>query len=1072
MKDATYIRPRILDQISLDAHCVIEANAGTGKTFAIEHLVVELLVRGKAQLEQILAVTFTQRATAELRARIRGAVERALRAARAGDQAMISAYPQGADLTAPLETALFSFERAPIHTIHSFCQRILSEMAFHTGARFATETADGEALFHEGFRAVLREKKMADREYAELLREWITKHQNNPLDDLEEMLHELHGKRYEVPVPDPASAMEVRIAGILLDPIRQWLRTEKSRRKVLDYDDMLANVFEALERDRGGRLTAALRARYRFALIDEFQDTDDLQWAIFRKIFVEGAAQNVLYLIGDPKQAIYSFRGADVYAYLNARDQIAAPPHLPIPLVENFRSTAPMIDAINAILDQRAKQPLFSGEIQYRHPVTYGSGDLRATAGGKDLIPITLVTTKPGAKYNAGALKSALARRISATIKKLVTNPDSAITVTDGAKPGPRVSFGDIFILTNTKAEGVFLADHLRAQGIPYAFYKLEGLFQTAEAGDVLDVLRAVAAPNNWSHRLKAWTTPFFAVPMRELATLGEPEPSDPLMALLARWHGLGKQGDFAELFESILEDGGLAARQLFLASSLRELTNYEHILELLLEEALREGWSIAEIIDHLSAYIAEHGKPAGEDTNLLRLESDRDAVQIMTIHASKGLEARVVFLFGGFFANTQARAVRIYHDRERDRQLAIGKATQDLERTRIKQDEAEEDQRLLYVAITRARAKLYLPYIPTTLGSRDLSGRYKRLNDRLRAMDAGGALAEPLFETVAAEMNSQPASANASEIAGWQPPASLLANAGDREIDEELLALARKSAPLSTLSYTSLNRRAAVDFDEPAEFKRDFEQQVEISSEPGGGASAGIFLHEVIEKLDLKTLAATVDLAHWCALEEVRELFDSALRRHQVPERERWMVRGPELIFNTLRSPIAAGVATIPALAACDSSREMEFTFPIPERAHRVAASARAKDGARWRIERGVYVGFVDFVFRHENRIYFADWKSDLLESYEPAAVKKHALRNYSLQAKIYTIGVLRLLGVRNETDYETSFGGLLYLFLRGITPAGGGNRGVYFHRPPWPEVVRAEHELMNPFDVSGRNR
>src|SRR5487761_944859 len=123
MNGAPYVRPAILDKIGLGTHRVIEASAGTGKTFTLEHLIVELLIRGKAQLDQILAVTFTQRATAELRARVRAAIDRALRAAYLGDEAITAAFPAGIDLVAPLEAALFSFERAPIHTIHSFCQR-------------------------------------------------------------------------------------------------------------------------------------------------------------------------------------------------------------------------------------------------------------------------------------------------------------------------------------------------------------------------------------------------------------------------------------------------------------------------------------------------------------------------------------------------------------------------------------------------------------------------------------------------------------------------------------------------------------------------------------------------------------------------------------------------------------------------------------------------------------------------------------------------------------------------------------------------------------------------------------
>ncbi|MHB8381021.1 MAG: UvrD-helicase domain-containing protein, partial [Candidatus Binataceae bacterium] len=784
------------------------------------------------------------------------------------------------------------------------------------------------------------------------------------------------------------------------------------------------------------------------------------------------------YLIGDPKQAIYSFRGADVHAYLQARGQIASPPNDPIALVQNFRSTAPMIAAINEILDQNANPPLFSGAIKYQNPATFGREDLCAQAGGKALIPITLIRARHGAKYSAGALRRVLAHRIAATIREIVNDPGDAISVTDGVGAGPAVTYGDIFILTNTNAEGVNLAEFLRAQGIPYAFYKRDGLFQTDEARDVLDLLRALAAPNSRSHRLKAWATPFFAVPMRELAKLGEPEPSDPLMARLARWHGLAKQGAFAELFDSLLEDSGLAARQLFFAPNLRELTNYEHIFELILTEALHKRWSITEMIARLAGYIDESCKPAGEDTNLMRLETERAAVQIMTVHKAKGLEARVVFLFGGFFANYGPRAVRAYHDLEGDRHLMIGTAAQREQFKKINQEEAEENQRLMYVAITRARAKLYLPYCPEGSTSQKVSGRYAQINTRLRAMDAAGALAAPSFETIAAEMKPREgdASANAREIAAWRPPPSLLTDSEATNLAREIAALAANSAGLSTLSYTALHRRAAATVTdarelEPQEFKSDLEPAAETVSEPGGGAAAGIFLHEVIEKLDLKILAGARDLAAWSALDEVRQLFDSALRRHQAPEHERWMIRGPELIFHTLRSPITAGDTTIPALAGCESSREMEFTFPIPERTHRLLDSTAPDVNARWRIDRGVYVGFVDFVFRHENRIYFADWKSDLRDSYEPGPVAEHARRNYSLQAKIYTLGVTRLLGIKTEAEYEATFGGLLYLFIRGIVPDGGGNRGVYFHRPPWAEVVRGERELMRPFDAE-RNR
>ncbi|HUY27389.1 MAG TPA: UvrD-helicase domain-containing protein [Candidatus Binataceae bacterium] len=1076
MNGTDYARPAVLDRIILDAHRVIEANAGTGKTYAVEHLVIDLLVRAHAPLEQILAVTFTVRAAAELRARIRGRLDRALRAALAHDQSIVRAFPECADLITPLKAALFSFERAPIHTIHSFCQRILSEMAFATGARFALEKADGKTLFHEAFRAVLRDRQSAAAPRSTLLGEWMTT-TGKSADAVEKVLCELHSARYQPGAAGPEPALEARLGDMFLPQLRAQLRSDKERKSVIDYDDMLERVFDALKGERGAELAAALRTRYRFALIDEFQDTDDLQWGIFRKIFVADGAHSVLYLIGDPKQSIYSFRGADVHAYLRARDQICAPPNDPIPLVENFRSTAPMLETINTILDQDAPAPLFNGAISYRHPSRCGRPAMRALQDGKDVAPITLMKIERGAKLNAGDLRSALSSLIATTIKDLTTSPAAAIEITDADRSRHTVTAEKIYILTFTNTEGHNLAEYLRAEGVPYAFYRREGLFQTAEASDILDLLRAIAAPNHRSHRLKAWATPFFAVPIRELGALGEPEPSDPLMALLLGWHTLAKEGDFAELFESMIEDSGLSARELFLASSLRELTNYQHILELLLEETLTEGWSIAEIIDRLAAYIAEHGNPAGEETNLLRLESERAAVQIMTVHKAKGLEADVVFLFGGFYTGNKSSTVKRYHDEQGNRRLAIGKQAQDLERTRIKQDEAEEAQRQLYVAITRASAKLYLPYCPDKSTGQQLRGTYAQLNRRLSAMDAARALAPERFEILAvkAKPPNAVAAQGASEIAAWQPPAHLIAQADSAIDDHEFTAAARRSAPLWTASYTALARRGRAGAEseiDPSDFKRDRASAIERGAEPGGGAAAGIFLHEVIEKLDLAALAAAPDAASWSATEEVRELFSSALHRHQVPEHERWMTRGPELVFNALRSAIAADAVKIPALAGCESLREMGFTFPIPERSHHLLDSASPGGDPRWRIERGVYVGFVDFVFRYEGRVYFADWKSDLLESYEPARVEEHALVNYSLQAKIYTIGVLRMLAVRSEADYETRFGGLLYLFIRGITPDGGGRRGVYFHRPPWSEIVRVERELMNPYEAAGLDR
>jgi exodeoxyribonuclease V beta subunit len=172
-------------------------------------------------------------------------------------------------------------------------------------------------------------------------------------------------------------------------------------------------------------------------------------------------------------------------------------------------------------------------------------------------------------------------------------------------------------------------------------------------------------------------------------------------------------------------------------------------------------------------------------------------------------------------------------------------------------------------------------------------------------------------------------------------------------------------------------------------------------------------------------------------------------------------MSRGPEVVFNALTSRIALGETVLErGLYRLEEVREMEFTYPIPEKNHRLLANAR--DG-EWLVERGYVKGFIDLVFRRDDSIYFADWKGDHLPSYDPAAVTAHVERHYSLQASIYALGIVRLLGINTESDYNHRFGGLLYVFLRGVSPTGDGRSGLYFARPSWREIVSYESTLMS---------
>jgi exodeoxyribonuclease V beta subunit len=273
---------------------------------------------------------------------------------------------------------------------------------------------------------------------------------------------------------------------------------------------------------------------------------------------------------------------------------------------------------------------------------------------------------------------------------------------------------------------------------------------------------------------------------------------------------------------------------------------------------------------------------------------------------------------------------------------------------------------------------------------------------------------------------------------------------------ESEFTDLGAKHRGLIVESYTSLQAAEPDDFKTSVDAIDARADSIDLP----GGRHVGIFLHEAIEKLDFESFGDAPDLQFWMARDDVRELFARAMRHHGVDD-PRWLDRGREIVFNTLTARVALGETMLEGgLCRLKGIREMEFAYPIPEKHHTFLGEG--PDGA-WTVGRGYIKGFIDLVFRRDNLMYFADWKGDLLPSYEPAAVALHVERHYRLQARIYSVGVVRLLAIHDERDYDSRFGGLLYVFLRGVSHAGDGKTGFYFERPSWNEIVTYESELMN---------
>lgn len=1151
---ARYPRPPILDRIPLDRHTVMEASAGTGKTFTLEHLVVELLLRGGVTLDQILVVTFTDKATRQMRARVRATLGALLSAGSADVEG--PAWEIDARARAALERAAATFDRAPISTIHAFCHRVLSEHAFESQRLFELEQVEPRQAFGRAFREVLRERLGGSGRAGALLElalsrgtparlesalfDWYSERgrpgpswdpaafaralgavpgvgameaarpgiragvrQSRQVETIVRRLVALaeiaerfrtdgdeataladcaawragkvSGRRVEAylaehlgraarfaPAVGPLAAAVAEVVGSTVPPtaalvhellpeVRDRLAARKRALGQLDFDDMLVLVRDALRADGGDALLAHLRRRYRCALVDEFQDTDAVQWEIFRRVFVDSGQGHTLFLIGDPKQAIYGFRNADVHTYRAARRAIADGGGEVVPLRDNHRSSAAMIDAYNLVFDE-----LFTGDDGYPEPVRCGQPRRAALSPtGEEVPPVGLVSL-PG-EASAAERRAALCRFVAREIEALLAG-SLRVREADGVVRGLVPS--DVHVLTRTADEGYEVGAALRARGLPYAYFKQEGLFQTAEAHHVRDVLAAVVDPRDRSRRMRAWLTPFFDVPLEELERARDLDPSHPLLRRLHAWSELAGSYQYARLFRAMVEGSGLSRRELFRRRSERELTNYEHVLEVLLEEAHRKRQSLAELLAKLRAFIDGRAFAPGLDGNVQRLESEAEAVQILTMHKAKGLEAHVVFLCGAM-ADPPSRPdePRVHHV-DGERRAWLGPAPEAIEE-RIAAEAREETERLLYVALTRPRSRIYLPFVEE---GHTVRGPIRPLVERLRALDRRGALDPARF----ARMRPPELAAPHDAVAGGDPLAGLtLPDLGAVDGDDgPWEALRRERAGWVVTSYTRIKSERDEPYRAPdAEDRALLGDGVDTALEPGpdelpGGAATGVFLHEVLEHVPFVAALEAGSPGAFFDREDVRAVLDARADAHGVLPRHR--AHAARLVFDALRAPIACGRLDLPGGLATVARRvaEMSLLYPIPEEAHPPPTAA---PGAPLEIGRGFVRGVVDLVFEHGGRVYFLDWKSDRLPSFAAEAIARHVDASYALQARLYTLGVTRAFGLTTEAEYEARFGGLLYVFLRGMPGA------ISFARPSHAELLSWEAELRVA-DLGGR--
>ncbi len=687
-----------------EATTLLEASAGTGKTFTIAALAARYVAEGVATLPELMLVTFGREATTELRERVRARLLAAQRAlaepatARAGDDvvhALLADAPDAevARRRARLVHALATFDAATIATTHQFCQQMLAGLGVAAGA-------DPDALFVESVDDLLTE--VVDDFY---VRKYGDRAGGPPPFDRAAALELARAAVYDgqatlepcAAEPGSVAATRYRFAAA----VRAEVARRKRERRVFTYDDMLTRLDAALGRSPDA--AARLRARYRVVLVDEFQDTDPVQWSILRRAF---HGHTTLVLIGDPKQAIYAFRGADVVTYLEATR--AADHHAT--LAVNHRSDAPLLAALETVFGGAA----LGDERIVVHPIEAARAG-RGLRGAPEGAPVRVRVASRGGLPTpprrdvaiVGPARELVVADLAADVARLL---GSAATIDDAP-----IRPGDVAVLVRTNDQGAAVGAALAAVGVPAVVTGTANVFDTPVAADWLTLLEALEQPRLARLRAAALTC-FLGRTVEELCGPQAEQLLDELGATVRGWASVLHERGVAALLEAVTAETGLPARLLARSDGERWLTDLRHVAQALHAVAASGHLGPAALLEWLRRRIAEAGADVGTERSR-RLESDAAAVQIITIHRSKGLEFPVVYVPFGWDRNVRDPDVPLLHvgtDRVRD----VGGESGEGFRERCaahRAEEAGEDLRLLYVALTRAKCQVVTWWVPST---------------------------------------------------------------------------------------------------------------------------------------------------------------------------------------------------------------------------------------------------------------------------------------------------------------------------------------------------------------------
>ncbi len=1220
----------------LDRRSIIEASAGTGKTWNICNLYLRLLLEKELPVSQILVVTFTQAATDELRQRIRDCISDTLAslenpASGTGnafvDELVKRCIANGRsdrEIAGQLKLAFQSFDQAAIFTIHSFCQRALSLSAFSSGQAFSVNAeADDSEPVRETVNDFWR-VHVADGDLAPALSRWIQTSGFSP-DTLESLLRQRMKKPLadvrwpDTQVPDmqsPAIAAAVsRLEVAYAEAARCWqaeketvralleaschdgtlaraneklprigkafreyerlfaandclfmlghddsttlmtatllqnqtkknrqtpqhpffdladtlnaccselqaeletaryglmrrfmdeapenLKAKKRQRRTIAFDDMLSNLYDALHDPDMRWLADAIGKRFPAALIDEFQDTDPLQYAIFSTIYHQQDAP--VFMVGDPKQAIYSFRNADLFTYLAAREQTGAR----YTLVNNYRSVPVLINACNTLFGLNRRVFMQDG-LDFA-PASYAEHTIAALRDDGANPAAFHIWMLPWENDEPMLWQDAFARSLEAVaneIARLVTGGVNG-TCLIGDRP---VAAGDIAVLVRSHRQAAQVCEALARHGVGSVSLSKDNVFDSREADELECILSAMLAPDDEPLLMAALATEMMGMDSMAIeATADDETKLSPIIERFAEYRRAWLDYGAGYALRWFMNREDIACRLLAFPDGERRMTNLMHLFEFIHRES--ETYQTPEAL--MEWYVSHRESGSRAEDEELRLETDSNLVQVMTIHRAKGLQFPFVFCpflwLDGKHRGSGDVGLEYYDDEKACRVIDMRTLTKEEKAPFAESNRllaAAEDMRLVYVALTRA---IYRCYLVAGCHANPRNGGQSRSTAESRRsllnwLVAGDGIAPsdwirpssqqprgnglPLPETQI--MTKWMALENHADISVTGLPDEAFISASD--VNREIPALSARTfdrylaADWRMSSFSGLMRNAAGETD-----GGDHDEHVADATAPETGRTddavvpeaddillfpkgtyAGSCLHAVFEHADF-TDETTWDAAVKTAL----ALFPQKGEPPLADDDAIFGAMASRMLENVLETPLPQDVR----LDALDNAHKLvEWPFCL--------SSARLSAGRMNRLAKAVsrnmpqlvfndmtaYLnGVIDLVFEANGKFCILDWKSNHLgyrrEDYDAkslsAAMDEHG---YHWQYLLYTVALHRYLSSRlPDYDYDRHFGGVYYLFVRGVRPdwknADGSPSGVFFTRPDRELITALDRSLM----------